>query len=57
MNKKDVENIAFRTHEGYYKFPVIPFRLINAPSTFQRFMNIVFKPFLKNFILVFLVIS
>ena len=34
MKEEDVSKTAFITHEGHYKFLVMPFDLTNTPSTF-----------------------
>jgi hypothetical protein len=54
VNAADTHKTAFRTRYGHYEFKVLPFGLTNAPPTFMRLMNDVFRPLLDKCVLVFL---
>lgn len=54
MDEQDIHKITFRTHSGHYEFLVMPFRLSNAPSTFQATMNTTFQLYLRQFVIIFI---
>ena len=53
MAPVDVHKTTFNTHKGHYEFRVMSFRLYNTLTTFQANLNGLFRPYLRQFIIIF----
>ena len=50
----DVSKTAFCTRYGHHEFLVMSIKLTNAPAAFMDLMNRVFRPYVDQFMVVFI---
>ena len=54
IHEGDEWKTAFHTRYGYFEYLVLPFRLINAPATFQAYINHALRGLIDVFYVVYL---
>ena len=54
VKPKDVQKTTFRSRYDHYEYVVMLFGVTNAPAIFMDYMNRIFRPYLDQFVVVFI---
>ena len=54
MKEEDLPKATFRTRYGHCEFTVMSFGLMNASAMFMDYTNMIFRPYLDKFVVVFI---
>jgi hypothetical protein len=57
ISEEDRPKTAFRTPFGHFQFKVLIEGLTNAPATFQTVMNLILHPYIRKFVVVYMMTS
>ena len=53
IHDNDIWDTPFKIKQGLFEWMIMSFVLCNAPETFMRVMNDVFRPLINDFVMVY----